>query len=112
MDCIEIIFLFVLFALPVYFKVLEIVRAADAFTSVPPKSPSEHHDQDKIQKTTTVVISKHTLDTNPAVQPAASAGSAPSPTSPSATGTSPQLSTATPSPASQPQSPQVCNPVI
>ncbi|XP_053970123.1 uncharacterized protein LOC128871949 isoform X7 [Anastrepha ludens] len=46
-------------------KVLEIVRAADAFTSVPPKSPAEHHDQDKIQKTTTVVISKHTLDTNP-----------------------------------------------
>ncbi|XP_023036384.1 protein lap4 isoform X18 [Drosophila willistoni] len=46
-------------------KVLEIVRAADAFTAVPPKSPSEHHEQDKIQKTTTVVISKHTLDTNP-----------------------------------------------
>ncbi|XP_017079671.2 protein lap4 isoform X13 [Drosophila eugracilis] len=46
-------------------KVLEIVRAADAFTTVPPKSPSEHHEQDKIQKTTTVVISKHTLDTNP-----------------------------------------------
>jgi len=45
--------------------VLEIVRAADAFTTVPPKSPSEHHEQDKIQKTTTVVISKHTLDTNP-----------------------------------------------
>lgn len=44
---------------------LEIVRAADAFTTVPPKSPSEHHEQDKIQKTTTVVISKHTLDTNP-----------------------------------------------
>uniref|UniRef100_A0A1B0AWQ0 PDZ domain-containing protein n=1 Tax=Glossina palpalis gambiensis TaxID=67801 RepID=A0A1B0AWQ0_9MUSC len=49
-------------------KVLEIVRAADAFTSVPPKSPLEHHDQDKIQKTTTVVISKHTLDTNPSPQ--------------------------------------------
>ncbi|XP_032577526.1 protein lap4 isoform X18 [Drosophila sechellia] len=46
-------------------KVLEIVRAADAFTTVPPKSPSDHHEQDKIQKTTTVVISKHTLDTNP-----------------------------------------------
>ncbi|KMZ06087.1 protein lap4 isoform X14 [Drosophila simulans] len=46
-------------------KVLEIVRAADAFTTVPPKSPSEHHELDKIQKTTTVVISKHTLDTNP-----------------------------------------------
>ncbi|XP_065371150.1 protein lap4 isoform X2 [Calliphora vicina] len=82
-------------------KVLEIVRAADAFTSVPPKSPSEHHDQDKIQKTTTVVISKHTLDTNPAIQPA------PSPTSPSATGTSPQNSTATTSPVSQPQTPQI-----
>ncbi|KAM7362442.1 scribble planar cell polarity protein isoform 11-T13 [Cochliomyia hominivorax] len=87
-------------------KVLEIVRAADAFTSVPPKSPSEHHDQDKIQKTTTVVISKHTLDTNPAIQPAPSTGGAQSPTSPSATGTSPQISTATPSPVSQPQTPQ------
>ncbi|XP_046805865.1 protein lap4 isoform X10 [Lucilia cuprina] len=89
-------------------KVLEIVRAADAFTSVPPKSPSEHHDQDKIQKTTTVVISKHTLDTNPAIQPAPSTGNAPtSPTSPSAAGTSPQISTATPSPVSQPQTPQI-----
>ncbi|XP_046805854.1 uncharacterized protein LOC111674587 isoform X4 [Lucilia cuprina] len=89
-------------------KVLEIVRAADAFTSVPPKSPSEHHDQDKIQKTTTVVISKHTLDTNPAIQPAPSTGNAPtSPTSPSAAGTSPQISTATPSPVSQPQTPQM-----
>ncbi|KAM7362443.1 scribble planar cell polarity protein isoform 12-T14 [Cochliomyia hominivorax] len=88
-------------------KVLEIVRAADAFTSVPPKSPSEHHDQDKIQKTTTVVISKHTLDTNPAIQPAPSTGGAQSPTSPSATGTSPQISTATPSPVSQPQTPQI-----
>ncbi|XP_054739490.1 uncharacterized protein LOC129245338 isoform X11 [Anastrepha obliqua] len=53
-------------------KVLEIVRAADAFTSVPPKSPAEHHDQDKIQKTTTVVISKHTLDTNPSTGVASS----------------------------------------
>ncbi|XP_067616411.1 protein lap4 isoform X6 [Eurosta solidaginis] len=58
-------------------KVLEIVRAADAFTSVPPKSPAEHHDQDKIQKTTTVVISKHTLDTNPPI-----AGPSTSPTHP------------------------------
>ncbi|XP_039952621.1 protein lap4 isoform X7 [Bactrocera tryoni] len=61
-------------------KVLEIVRAADAFTSVPPKSPAEHHDQDKIQKTTTVVISKHTLDTNPS--PALAAASTPTHTSP------------------------------
>lgn len=95
---------------------MEIVRAADAFTSVPPKSPSEHHDQDKIQKTTTVVISKHTLDTNPAIQP--------SPTSPTGTGTTPPptatssssatsqsstaTTTATSSPVSQPQTPQVC----
>ena len=108
-----------------YLKVLEIVRAADAFTSVPPKSPSEHHDQDKIQKTTTVVISKHTLDTNPAIQPAATSvtgGNTPSPTSPSTTAPVPvsvagsvspthistATTTATPSPVSQPQSPQVC----
>ncbi|XP_073815408.1 protein lap4-like isoform X19 [Musca autumnalis] len=95
-------------------KVLEIVRAADAFTSGPPKSPSEHHDQDKIQKTTTVVISKHTLDTNPALPPATSptgvasggigAGSVvtPSPASSSTTTT-----TTTPSPVSQPQTPQI-----
>ncbi|XP_026840018.1 protein lap4 [Drosophila persimilis] len=57
-------------------KVLEIVRAADAFTAVPPKSPSEHHEQDKIQKTTTVVISKHTLDTNPTTPTTPSAPSA------------------------------------
>ena len=106
---------------------MEIVRAADAFTSVPPKSPSEHHDQDKIQKTTTVVISKHTLDTNPAIQPvttSAPGGNIPSPTSPLTTAPAPapvntagsisptQISTATttatPSPVSQPQSPQVC----
>uniref|UniRef100_A0A1I8M8A5 PDZ domain-containing protein n=1 Tax=Musca domestica TaxID=7370 RepID=A0A1I8M8A5_MUSDO len=94
-------------------KVLEIVRAADAFTSGPPKSPSEHPDQDKIQKTTTVVISKHTLDTNPALPPATSPTAAtgsgsmasggatvvtPSPTSSSTTTTS--------SPVSQPQTPQ------
>ncbi|XP_055847401.1 protein lap4 isoform X16 [Episyrphus balteatus] len=52
-------------------KVLDIVRAAEvlalADNNVPPKSPSEHH-EDKIQKTTTVVISKHTLDTNPSIQ--------------------------------------------
>lgn len=101
---------------------MEIVRAADAFTSVPPKSPSEHHDQDKIQKTTTVVISKHTLDTNPAIQPSATStpgGNIPSPTSTapataSAAGTvsptqiSTATTTATPSPVSQAQSPQVC----
>ncbi|XP_075148446.1 scribble planar cell polarity protein isoform X3 [Haematobia irritans] len=98
-------------------KVLEIVRAADAFTSGPPKSPSEHHDQDKIQKTTTVVISKHTLDTNPALPPASSptamtggvaamggGGSgvvvATPPSSASTT------TTTTPSPVSQPQTPQ------
>ncbi|XP_075148454.1 scribble planar cell polarity protein isoform X10 [Haematobia irritans] len=99
-------------------KVLEIVRAADAFTSGPPKSPSEHHDQDKIQKTTTVVISKHTLDTNPALPPASSptamtggvaamggGGSgvvvATPPSSASTT------TTTTPSPVSQPQTPQI-----
>ncbi|XP_055923040.1 protein lap4 isoform X15 [Eupeodes corollae] len=50
-------------------KVLDIVRAAEVLAladNVPPKSPSEHH-EDKIQKTTTVVISKHTLDTNPSI---------------------------------------------
>ncbi|XP_017487820.1 PREDICTED: uncharacterized protein LOC108376139 isoform X2 [Rhagoletis zephyria] len=75
-------------------KVLEIVRAADAFTSVPPKSPAEHHDQDKIQKTTTVVISKHTLDTNPATV------GAPSP--PQATGTTTTTTTTTTTPPVSP----------
>ncbi|XP_050745004.1 protein lap4 isoform X14 [Drosophila biarmipes] len=81
-------------------KVLEIVRAADAFTTVPPKSPSEHHEQDKIQKTTTVVISKHTLDTNPSTPttPAAPlpiAGSAESANSAPAPGSGPVLPAAT-----------------
>ncbi|XP_037707846.1 protein lap4 isoform X22 [Drosophila subpulchrella] len=87
-------------------KVLEIVRAADAFTTVPPKSPSEHHEQDKIQKTTTVVISKHTLDTNPSTPttPAAplpiagsaeSANSAPAPAPASSPGSGPVLPAAT-----------------
>ncbi|XP_065721771.2 protein lap4 isoform X23 [Drosophila suzukii] len=87
-------------------KVLEIVRAADAFTTVPPKSPSEHHEQDKIQKTTTVVISKHTLDTNPSTPttPAAplpiagsaeSANSAPATAPASSPGSGPVLPAAT-----------------
>lgn len=39
------------------------MRAAEVLVdnTVPPKSPAEHH-EDKIQKTTTVVISKHTLE--------------------------------------------------
>lgn len=92
---------------------MEIVRAADAFTSAPPKSPSDHHDQDKIQKTTTVVISKHTLDTNPAIQPSPTSptgavmgtSTPPPPSSQSSTAST----TATPSPVSQPQTPQVCS---
>ncbi|BFF92120.1 protein lap4 [Drosophila madeirensis] len=84
-------------------KVLEIVRAADAFTAVPPKSPSEHHEQDKIQKTTTVVISKHTLDTNPTTPTTPSAllppiGSAPE----SVTAVAPPTTTTTPTPAPVP----------
>lgn len=50
---------------------MDIVRAAEVLAlsdTAPPKSPAEHHDQDKIQKTTTVVISKHTLDTQPSTQ--------------------------------------------
>ncbi|KAH8382820.1 hypothetical protein KR009_005423 [Drosophila setifemur] len=74
-------------------KVLEIVRAADAFTTVPPKSPSEHPEQDKIQKTTTVVISKHTLDTNPTTP---TTPSAPLPIESLASGPTP---TAAPAPA-------------
>ena len=31
----------------------------------PPKSPTEHHEN--LQKTTTIVMSKHTLDTHPQV---------------------------------------------
>ncbi|CAD6994877.1 unnamed protein product [Ceratitis capitata] len=80
-------------------KVLEIVRAADAFATVPPKSPAEHHDQDKIQKTTTVVISKHTLDTNPSTGLAYSPPTHPTVTLPTAgttatTTTSPPVSPA------------------
>jgi hypothetical protein len=48
--------------------VLDIVRAAESLAlgtnlleSGPPKSPTEHHDH--LQKTTTIVMSKHTLDT-------------------------------------------------
>ncbi|XP_059220080.1 protein lap4 isoform X12 [Stomoxys calcitrans] len=100
-------------------KVLEIVRAADAFTSGPPKSPSEHHDQDKIQKTTTVVISKHTLDTNPALPAASSptgitsggplvaAGAAGVGVGTVASPTGSASTTTTPSPVSQPQTPQI-----
>ncbi|XP_037051947.1 protein lap4 isoform X3 [Bradysia coprophila] len=55
-------------------KVLEIVRAAESLAlgthlteNVPPKSPVEHHD-DKKHKTTTIVMSAHTLDTQPQVE--------------------------------------------
>ncbi|XP_037911493.1 protein lap4 isoform X5 [Hermetia illucens] len=51
-------------------KVLDIVRAAESLAlsdALPPKSPADHHD-DKVQKTTTLVMSKHTLDTHPAPQ--------------------------------------------
>lgn len=49
---------------------LDIVRAAESLALgevIPPKSPVEHHEN--LQKTTTIVMSKHTLDTlnNPAV---------------------------------------------
>lgn len=61
------------------FQVLDIVRAAESLalgthlsdgTSVqnvghPPKSPVEH--EDKMHKTTTIVMSAHTLDTQPQV---------------------------------------------
>nr|XP_036217429.1 microtubule-associated protein futsch isoform X12 [Bactrocera oleae] len=87
-------------------KVLEIVRAADAFTSVPPKSPAEHHDQDKIQKTTTVVISKHTLDTNPS--PALLAASPPIHTSPTTLPTHTTAATTTTT-TSPPVSPALAN---
>jgi len=45
-------------------QVLDIVRAAESLALgdvVPPKSPVEHHES--LQKTTTIVMSKHTLDT-------------------------------------------------
>ncbi|KAJ6637155.1 Protein lap4 [Pseudolycoriella hygida] len=55
-------------------KVLEIVRAAESLAlgthlpeHLPPKSPVEHHD-DKKHKTTTIVMSAHTLDTQPQVE--------------------------------------------
>lgn len=52
-------------------QVLEIVRAAESLAlgtndGLPPKSPIEHHD-DKMHKTTTIVMSAHTLDTQPQV---------------------------------------------
>lgn len=43
---------------------LDIVRAAESLALgevIPPKSPVEHHEN--LQKTTTIVMSKHTLDT-------------------------------------------------
>lgn len=53
-------------------KVLDIVRAAETLALNaaaqdynPPKSPTEH--QENLQKTTTIVMSKHTLDTQPQV---------------------------------------------
>lgn len=45
-------------------QVLEIVRAAESLAlneNVRPKSPAEHHET--LQKTTTIVMSKHTLNT-------------------------------------------------
>lgn len=45
-------------------QVLDIVRAAESLALgdvIPPKSPVEHHES--LQKTTTIVMSKHTLDT-------------------------------------------------
>ncbi|XP_070507220.1 protein lap4 isoform X5 [Chironomus tepperi] len=45
-------------------KVLDIVRAAESLALgevIPPKSPVDHHET--LQKTTTIVMSKHTLDT-------------------------------------------------
>lgn len=64
-----------------FLQVLDIVRAAESLAlgthvsdsnanaelvvSHPPKSPIEH--EDKMQKTTTIVMSAHTLDTQPQV---------------------------------------------
>lgn len=46
---------------------MDIVRAAETLAmtaELPPKSPIDHHlNDDKKQKTTTIVMSKHTLDT-------------------------------------------------
>lgn len=57
-------------------QVLDIVRAAESLalgthlpgdvSGAPPKSPIEHH-EDKMHKTTTIVMSAHTLDTQPQV---------------------------------------------
>lgn len=57
-------------------QVLDIVRAAESLalgthlpgdaSGAPPKSPIEHH-EDKMHKTTTIVMSAHTLDTHPQV---------------------------------------------
>ena len=61
--------------LSVSLQVLDIVRAAEnlamgnALTeaaTLPPKSPVDFHEE-KMTKTTTVVMSKHTLDTQPQV---------------------------------------------
>lgn len=61
---------------PAICQVLDIVRAAESLalgthlpgdaTGAPPKSPIEHH-EDKMHKTTTIVMSAHTLDTQPQV---------------------------------------------
>lgn len=53
-------------------KVLDIVRAAESLAlggnaEVPPEVQVEAHHDDKKQKTTTIVMSKHTLDTQPQV---------------------------------------------
>lgn len=45
-------------------QVLDFVRAAESLALsevIPPNSPVEHHET--LQKTTTIVMSKHTLDT-------------------------------------------------
>lgn len=46
-------------------QVLDIVRAAESLAlgeiALPPKSPVDHHET--LQKTTTIVMSKHTLNT-------------------------------------------------
>lgn len=55
-------------------QVLDIVRAAESLALgevAPPKSPVDHHES--LQKTTTIVMSKHTLNTMdsqpPTIQP-------------------------------------------
>ncbi|XP_059610009.1 protein lap4 isoform X4 [Phlebotomus argentipes] len=54
-------------------KVLDIVRAAESLAlggnaEVPPEVQVEAHHDDKKQKTTTIVMSKHTLDTQPQIE--------------------------------------------